>query len=334
VAQVAETPTVAASPAAVAALHTGVDLSTRPDPHSATLRAALADRYDIPADAFLVGPGAAALLHGTVARHAALRPTVPLVYSQPSFELYQQLAIHYRLPATPIPLAGHRHDRAAIADAVATTPGLVLLDSPHNITGTPIAVADSLALVRHAAAGTVVVHDNVYGEYQDNDLDPDLRAAVHSGLPLIIARSLSKAHQLFGLRVGYLIGDPAVLATYGPVVLRYDVGTLAQRGAAASIRDRHSIDRNRQLVAATRRELRTMLDAAGLPASNSQSDSILVDAGPVGPKLAGALHAVGVQVRGPQRHHIAGHLQIMIDGPGTAGLVQQALRHIQEDSWT
>jgi histidinol-phosphate aminotransferase len=79
------------SPAALAALTELPDLTRAPEPNSTTLQRALADRYELPAEAFLVGPGVASLLHGLVARHAAATPG-PVVYSSPSFHLYRQLA--------------------------------------------------------------------------------------------------------------------------------------------------------------------------------------------------------------------------------------------------
>jgi histidinol-phosphate aminotransferase len=321
------------SPAALAMLTTPPDLTAAPDPDSRLLRQALAEHYRLPPEAFVVGPGVASLLHGTVSRAAAAGNHV--VYSVPSFHLYQLLATAYRQPATAVALNNYHHDLPGLAAAVRDRAGLVLLDSPHNVTGTTVPVAEVLTLAGTAAPGTLVVYDNVYGEYQDPSIEPDLRRVVESGLPVIVARSFSKAHRLFGLRVGYLIAAPDVLRQHGPLVLRYDVGTLSQHAARAAIRDPDTVRANQRLVADTRRRLYRLLEQAGLGYLRSQSASVLIDVRHHDVEtLCEALQDAGCTVRGPQRHGIAGHVQILIENDQTADQAGRALANVRSSTWT
>lgn len=319
------------SPAAVAAAATA-DVTRPPDPDSTRLRHALSRHYRLPSDAFVVGPGVASLLHGVIARRAAGGHRRRVVYSAPSFHLYAQLARDYGLAARPVPLHDYHHDLTALGEAVSAEAALVLLDSPHNVTATAVAVEDVLRIARHAEPGSVVLYDNVYGEYEDRD-DTDQRrgiqAVVSSGLPVMVARSFSKAHQLFGLRVGYLIGAPAVLAAYGPVVLRYDVAGPAQHAAEASLGDLDTLHANAQIIGASRRQVTAMLREAGHHCVASQSSSILINAGDRTDRLLQALRGAGCRVIAVDEHHLAGHLQLLLHAR-TPEQVRCALSSIAE----
>jgi histidinol-phosphate aminotransferase len=59
------------SPSALVGITPPPDLTTAPEPHSASLRHALADRYSLPPEAFVVCAGTASLLHHLVARSSA-----------------------------------------------------------------------------------------------------------------------------------------------------------------------------------------------------------------------------------------------------------------------
>lgn len=307
------------------------DLSRAPDPHSTRLRAALAEHYGLPADAFLVGPGTAALLRGLVSRHLVRHgPAGRVVHSAPAFPLYGQLAQAYGLVDVPVPLRGYGHDAAGLVTALAE-PALVLIDSPHNVTGSVLPPDDVLILADRAATGSVIVYDNVYNDYaaaeppQDSSADAaGMRALVEAGV--LVARSFSKAHRLFGLRVGYLIGDPELLAVCGPLVLRYDVGTLAQRAAEASLRDTHTVRVTARQVAATRAQVRTVAADAGLPVvGGGHGDSVLLHAATRTEPLAAALRAAGCAIRDPHQHGLPGHLQILVTDPATPRRVLAAL---------
>jgi len=78
--------------------------------------------------------------------------------------------------------------------------------SPNNPTGLAASFEDVRA-VREAAPRAAVVLDAAYGEFGDDD--PTARTLALPGT--IVTRTFSKAWGLAGLRVGYAMGDPAVI---------------------------------------------------------------------------------------------------------------------------
>ena len=114
-------------------------------------------------------------------------------------------------------------DPAAAADLVAEAAAdLTFWCSPNNPTGEATG-ADLLAAVCAAAPGLVVV-DEAYGEFGSSRA-----AGLLSRFPnLVVTRTFSKAFRMAGLRLGYLLADPAVVDGVRLVRLPYHLSTLTQ----------------------------------------------------------------------------------------------------------
>ncbi|MEV4625701.1 histidinol-phosphate transaminase [Micromonospora sp. NPDC049523] len=314
---------LAAAPGAVQAVNRFVEVNRPPEADSASLCGEIGRYYGLPRDAVLVGPGTASLLHGIVARHAPAGGSV--VFSEPSFFLYRWLVEAYGLTHRAVPLRDYRHDVAAIGAAITQDTRLVLVDSPNNVTGTTISLPEVRALAQRLPAGAVLVFDNVYGEYAPERIESDFGSTIGSGLPIVICRSFSKARQLFGLRVGYLLGAPSLLRAVGPRVLRYDVSGPAQAAAVASMQDEESMRRNVRLMAAAVEEAAALLGAQGFRVVAGHAGSVLIDCRERGPALPDALRSAGCDVRS-DHPGLPDHVQLLISDHTTVGRVRAALR--------
>ena len=115
---------------------------------------------------------------------------------------------------------------AAAADAA-----LVILTSPNNPTGGLV----GRALVERLLAETeaLVLVDEAYVEFAGEEAS--LAPLVPGNPRLIVLRTLSKAFALAGLRVGYLVADPAVVDALGAIRQIYSVDVLAQSVALAAL---------------------------------------------------------------------------------------------------
>jgi histidinol-phosphate aminotransferase len=316
------------SAAALAAVRGCLHPQSAPEPDAGPLRAALARRYGIAQseakDAVRVGAGSAALLHAVIAAHAAAGRV--LVVSQSSWPPYTQIAAAYGQQPRVVPLRDYRHDLPAITDAAGTRPSLVVLDSPHWATGTTIALPEVRAAAQTLPAGSIIVVDNAYGEYQDDDLDDldiDLRDTVAApDCRVLISRTFSKAHQLFGLRVGYMMAAPPIMGAHGPLVGRYDVSRVGHDAALASLTDPGQLAANRQVVRDRRAAVTALLDAAGIPHAAGQGHAVLFTP-PRPAEIASTLRAAGATVLDALQHGLPGHLALRLDDP--AGDVHAAL---------
>ena len=137
-------------------------------------------------------------------------------------------------------------DPAAAADLVAEAAAdLTFWCSPNNPTGEATG-PEVLAAVCAAAPGLVVV-DEAYGEFGTSHA-----AALLSRHPnLVVTRTFSKAFRMAGLRLGYLLADPAVVDGIRLVRLPYHLSALTQ---AVGLRALHHKGVLTSHVVATERE--------------------------------------------------------------------------------
>jgi len=166
-------------------------------------------------------------------------------------------------------------DLEALA-AAGCTPRLVWVNSPANPTGAvlgPNTLVDLLAWCR--AHDALLVSDECYLDLAFDApalsvLHPDVCGGSHDGV--LAVHSLSKRSNLAGYRIGFVSGDPALVAELASV--RRNLGLQLpgpQQGAAiAALADDDHVIAQRERYAARRAVLRPALEAAGFTVDHSQ----------------------------------------------------------------
>jgi len=123
-------------------------------------------------------------------------------------------------------------DLEIIAQALLLKPDIIVLCSPNNPTGTVLA-PDILAALVDNFAGLIIV-DEAYGEFRD--LEQASAIASYAGHPrVVITRTMSKAFSCAGLRLGYAVAHPDVVAACQLVRLPYHLSAVTQAVARAAL---------------------------------------------------------------------------------------------------
>lgn len=115
-------------------------------------------------------------------------------------------------------------------------PDLVFVTTPNNPTGDVTPLEDIEKLVQ-AAPGIVVV-DEAYAEFSSAPSATNLLEKYPA--KLVVSRTMSKAFDFAGGRLGYFVADPAFVEAVMLVRLPYHLSVLSQ--AAARVALRHSAD--------------------------------------------------------------------------------------------
>ncbi|OQP88503.1 threonine-phosphate decarboxylase [Rhizobium rhizosphaerae] len=139
--------------------------------------------------------------------------------------------------------AGHAVDLVTDLDMIGAEHRLVIIVNPNNPTGRLLPAATLLALAdRLSAQGGVLVVDEAFA-----DVAPQESLAGHAGHRpgLIVLRSLGKVFGFAGIRLGFVLAEPALLlrldhllgpwSVSGPALV---VGAALMRGDAEAIRAR------------------------------------------------------------------------------------------------
>lgn len=258
-----------------------------PSLYAPELKRALADRAGVTADMIVTGCGSDDVLDSAI--RAVAEPGDRVAVPDPSFGMIPIFARMNGLEPVLVPL---RDGLALDADAMlATGARVIYLCSPNNPTGNLLDPRDVARVVRDAPG--VVILDEAYADFAGGDLSELLRESDR----LLLCRTMSKAYGLAGLRVGYAIGAPALVAAVEKSRGPYKVSALAERAALAALRDDEEWVRARVADAIDNRErLIVRLRARALAPLPSAANFVLVpvpDAGAVSARM----RALGVAVR-------------------------------------
>jgi histidinol-phosphate aminotransferase len=273
------------------------DLNRYPDGGAWRLRNALAERYGIAFEEVAVGSGADGLID--CLSQASLDPGDEIVCGWPSFASYVVDAVKLGSVPVKVPLREDRYDLDAMLEAITPRTRLVFVCHPNNPTGTMNTRAELDSFLDRVPGHVLVVIDQAYREYVDDQEYPDaIEEYYRAGRPVAVLRTFSKIYGLAGLRVGYMVAPPAVVTAANKVKRAFDVSSVAQEAALASLEDVEEISRRRRLNVASRDQLAGILEAAGLPSAGPAFGNFLyAETGADTRPLFEALLAEGVIVR-------------------------------------
>lgn len=169
----------------------------------------------VPFDHVAPWPGSSDPLCRAVVTYCS--PTKGLVTADPTFELAGRTAAWLGAPVKAVPLtAEYTHDVKAML-AANPNAGLYYICTPNNPTGTITPLADIEWLIANKPAGSMVLIDEAYTHFAGVPVASSL-AVKHPDV--IVMRTFSKLFGMAGLRMGYVITNPANLTK----MMRYDGG--------------------------------------------------------------------------------------------------------------
>jgi histidinol-phosphate aminotransferase len=261
-------------PAVTEAISNGAaGVNRYPDNSSAALVSALAELVGVDRSRVVAGSGSVALCQQLV--QITCEQGDEVVFGWRSFEAYPIVtqivgAVPVRVPLT----AAHALDLPAMAAAVTPATRLVYVCTPNNPTGTAVDRDELNAFLDAVPDNVLVVVDEAYREFDVDPRSPD-GVALSTARPNVLAlRTLSKAYQLAGLRVGYAVGDPAVITALTKVAIPFSVNSLAQGAALAALQSREELKPRWQQVISERGRVTEVLRAAGYQVPDSQANFI------------------------------------------------------------
>ncbi len=200
---------------------------------------------------------------------------------------------------------------------------VVWLCSPNN----PTALAEPdgrieallTALAGDAATDNrpapIVVIDEAYAEFVGTSL-----VGLRDTYPrLIVVRTISKAYALAGLRVGFAIARPEVIARLNPYRPPGSVSVISVTIATEALMDDTILEANLERVASERTRLSDALRDAGWSVGPSVTNFVLVDFGSAERAAAaaeGLLRRALVPRTFGAGHPLASHLRLTVRDPG------------------
>lgn len=268
-----------------------------PPDHTADLVDAIAEVRGVATENIVVGTGSGTILAG--ATRAFCTADKPLVTAAPTYGTPESTARRIGVGVRSIPVdASLGLDLEGMA-AAARGAGMVFLCNPNNPTGTAhsaTSVEAFLRRVKRESPETAILVDEAYLDYA---YDSSVRTAIPLTLELpgvFVTRSMSKAHGMAGLRVGYAIGQEETVRKIGAAWELGSMNTLSAAGAAASLRDTDHIAAERRENARIRDMTLQVFRDLGYEAPDTHANFVFVDLGRPAAEFRDACLEQGVRV--------------------------------------
>ena len=274
-----------------------------PHPYADEFRHAAADVLGVDPEWVLVGNGSDDLL--TMLMRAVAETGRGVAYPVPTYVLYRTLA---RMQPAPVVEVEFDDTYALPTNQLAEAGAAVtLVANPNSPSGTSVATA-ILGKLAARVPGILAI-DEAYVEFAGTSALSLTRD--HDNV--IVLRTLSKSHSLAGLRLGFAIAHPTLLAGLAKVKDSYNVGAVAAHVGAAAIRDTTHTAKVVARVKASRARLASGLTALSFRVWPSDANFLLVRP-PNGDaeRLYEALKSAGILVRYFSEPRLADALRITV----------------------
>lgn len=233
-----------------------------PHPMGKAFREMAAKIFAVTPDHVLCGNGMDDILNLTC--RAFSGPEAALVYPVPTYTLYGVLG---QIQASIIREVPWGPDYSLPFEALIEARGAVTyLANPNAPTGTFVPV-DQVARLADALSGVLCV-DEAYVDFADTNCMELAKTRPN----VLVMRTLSKGYSLAGLRFGFAVGHPELIAGLVKVKDSYNVDAIAIAAASAALADQDYYQQTRRKVISERQRLATELDKIGLSCLPSKSN--------------------------------------------------------------
>jgi histidinol-phosphate aminotransferase len=283
-----------------------------PDGNTFYLKAKLAEKLHVAPNNIIFGNGSNEIIE--FVGHALIAPGTEVIVSQYCFAVYPIVTHLFGGKLITVPAKQHGHDLEAMLAAVTAKTRVIFVANPNNPTGT-LAQRDELArFVNQVPPHILLALDEAYLEFLDQPLD--LLPVIRSGAKpnLLLMRTFSKIYGLAGLRIGYGLAAPELIAGLEKVRQPFNINGIAQAGALAALDDLEHMARTRSNNTSGLRLFEEAFRQRKLEYVPSAANFILVRVGN-GQQVFNALQKLGVIVRPMGGYQLPEWIRISVGTP-------------------
>ena len=208
-----------------------------PDGGCFYLKEKLAKKLGITSNHLVFGNGSNELIE--LLAHIYLSKESNWVVSQCSFAVYHLAAALFNATTVVAPMDNQfGHDLDAMLSSINENTKAVILCNPNNPTGTFLSPQKIKSFLQKVPSSVLVIVDEAYIEYtQEDKRYPFINEILNGRENLIVLRTFSKIYGLAGLRIGYAIAAPSIIALCNKVRQPFNVNLMAIKAAEVALED-------------------------------------------------------------------------------------------------
>jgi len=313
------------SPRAIAAMQAAASEAWMyGDPENHDLRQALALHHGCSPENIILGEGIDGLL-GYIVR-LMIGAGDQVVTSAGAYPTFNYHVTGFGGAIVTVPYTGDYEDpERLIAKTRQTGAKLIYIANPDNPMGTWHDAEIIGRMVDAVPGGSLLLLDEAYIDFAPEGTSP----LIDPEDPRVLRfRTFSKAHGLAGARVGYAIGNSAIISAFDRVRNHFGMSKIGQAGALAALNDQAWLANIRNEVASARDRIVQIAAQNGLTTAPSATNFVTIDCGQDGDfarKVLAGLVQQGVFVRMPFVSPQDRCVRISAGRPSDLDLFEQAL---------
>jgi len=232
------------SPLAIAAMQKALaGVNFYPDGNGFYLKQKLAAKLGVEPASLILGNGSNDIIE--FVGHALLAPGADVVVSQYCFAVYPIVTRLFGANLITVPAKNYGHDLPAMLKAITPKTRIVFVANPNNATGTCASREEIIEFVNNVPDDVLLVMDEAYVEFLDEPFDLISLVRLGARKNLILMRTFSKIYGLAGLRIGYGISNPELIAALEKIRQPFNTNLLAQIAALAALDDNEHVRKTR-----------------------------------------------------------------------------------------
>lgn len=215
-------------------------------------------------------------------------------YNDLPSEAFQLGATVIKVPLT----ADYKLDLSAMEKAIDATTKLVYLCNPNNPTATIVDTAALKAFIARVSSKVPVFVDEAYIDYVKDPQSVTVIDCIKQGMNVVVLRTFSKLYGFAGLRIGYMVAQPAMLTALNKLTEGgMSISALSMKAALASYQDREFMDDALAKTFASKAFLYETLKKEGYDYIPSEANFVLFPIKMEGRKFAQEMGKRGVSLR-------------------------------------
>lgn len=227
------------SPLALSALHSisSQVIASYPSPINHPLMPKLANKLNISTDQLFLSNGSDYLFN-MLLNCFALHTGKHILTHDFAFSSYAIQAHSLNIPVNSVALNENWQINVDnLIEACTEQTGLIFLANPNNPTGLLTSQEDIKYLLEQIPKSTLLILDEAYYEYANSKMTCNSLDWLTEHPNLVITRTFSKIYGMAGLRLGYAIAHPDIIAILQRVQLPFAVNQAALTAAYAALDD-------------------------------------------------------------------------------------------------
>jgi histidinol-phosphate aminotransferase len=301
------------------------EVNLYPDGNAFYLKQKLAAKLGVTPANLILGNGSNEVLE--FVGHALIGPGAEVLVSQYCFAVYPIVTALFGGKLTVVPAKSYGHDLDAMLAAITPATRVIFVANPNNPTGTSAGREELARFIRAVPANVLVALDEAYIEFLDEPLDllPEIRSGQKPNL--LLMRTFSKIYGLAGLRLGYGIGHPDLIAEFEKVRQPFNINAIAQAGALAALDDTAHAEKTRRINSRGLKLYARAFRKLGLEFVPSSANFILVHVGD-GQRVFNELQKLGVIVRPMGGYQLPEWVRISVGTPKENKRCLEALKAV------